>query len=75
MCSAHRWHVSAYLADEPVSSEKEEVPASDARNVQSRQDDRTSEVIKTLEVVGIDYLIPIGGDDTLSVPPCLSRKA
>ena len=28
--------------------------------------DLTSEVIKNLEFLGIDYLIPIGGDDTLS---------
>ncbi len=28
--------------------------------------DLTSEVIKSLEYLGIDYLIPIGGDDTLS---------
>lgn len=28
--------------------------------------DLTPEVLKNLEWVGIDYLIPIGGDDTLS---------
>ena len=28
--------------------------------------DLTSEVVKNLEFLGIDYLIPIGGDDTLS---------
>ena len=28
--------------------------------------DLTAEVIKNLEFLGIDYLIPIGGDDTLS---------
>ncbi len=30
------------------------------------QNDLTDEVIKNLEFLGIDYLIPIGGDDTLS---------
>ena len=28
--------------------------------------DVTEEVLKNLEFLGIDYLIPIGGDDTLS---------
>ncbi len=30
------------------------------------QNDLTEEVIKNLEFLGVDYLIPIGGDDTLS---------
>ena len=28
--------------------------------------DITSEVVKNLKFLGVDYLIPIGGDDTLS---------
>ncbi len=31
-----------------------------------KQNDLTPEVLKNLEFLGIDYLIPIGGDDTLS---------
>ncbi len=36
--------------------------------------DLTPEVIKNLEWLGIDYLIPIGGDDTLSYGVHLYRK-
>lgn len=36
--------------------------------------DLTEEVIKNLEWVGIDYLIPIGGDDTLSYGVHLYKK-
>lgn len=33
---------------------------------QAETNDLTSEVMKSLEFLGVDYLIPIGGDDTLS---------
>ena len=36
--------------------------------------DLTSEVLKTLEFLGVDYLIPIGGDDTLSYGVRLSQE-
>ncbi len=36
--------------------------------------DLTDEVIKNLDFLGIDYLIPIGGDDTLSFGVDLYRK-
>ena len=36
--------------------------------------DLTPEVIKNLEYLGVDYLIPIGGDDTLSYAVHLYRK-
>ena len=36
--------------------------------------DLTSEVIKNLEWLGVDYLIPIGGDDTLSYGVHLFKK-
>ncbi|MGA1976963.1 MAG: 6-phosphofructokinase [Bacteroidales bacterium] len=36
--------------------------------------DLTPEVIKNLEWLGIDYLIPIGGDDTLSYGVHLAKK-
>ena len=36
--------------------------------------DLTPEVLKNLEFMGIDYLIPIGGDDTLSYAVRLSKE-
>jgi 6-phosphofructokinase 1 len=36
--------------------------------------DLTSEIIKNLEWLGVDYLIPIGGDDTLSYGVHLYKK-
>ena len=36
--------------------------------------DITPEVLKNLEFIGIDYLIPIGGDDTLSYAVRLSQE-
>ncbi len=36
--------------------------------------DLTSEVLKNLEYLGIDYLIPIGGDDTLSYAVRLDKE-
>ena len=36
--------------------------------------DLTSEVLKTLDFLGVDYLIPIGGDDTLSYGVRLSQE-
>lgn len=37
--------------------------------------DLTPEVLKNLEFIGIDYLIPIGGDDTLSYAVRLSQES
>ena len=36
--------------------------------------DLTPEVLKNVDALGIDYLIPIGGDDTLSYGVCLHEK-
>lgn len=36
--------------------------------------DLTAEVLKNIEYLGIDYLIPIGGDDTLSYAVSLYKK-
>jgi 6-phosphofructokinase 1 len=36
--------------------------------------DLTPQVLRALEAIGIDYLIPIGGDDTLSYAERLSRE-
>ena len=39
--------------------------------------DLTAEVIKNLEYLGVEYLIPIGGDDTLSygVSVCIPKAS
>jgi ATP-dependent phosphofructokinase / diphosphate-dependent phosphofructokinase len=42
------------------------VPAQYKDSYTAEMNDLTPEVIKNLEWLGIDYLIPIGGDDTLS---------
>jgi 6-phosphofructokinase 1 len=50
----------------PSNVKKDEVPPH-LREVYSEDvNDLTPEVIKNLDYLGIDYLIPIGGDDTLS---------
>ena len=50
----------------PSSVKKDEVPLHLKDNYNEKVNDMTDEVIKNLEWLGIDYLIPIGGDDTLS---------
>jgi 6-phosphofructokinase 1 len=41
---------------------------------QAKTNDLTEEVLKNLDFLGIDYLIPIGGDDTLSYGVHLHKK-
>ncbi len=43
-----------------------EAPPHLADSYQQEVNDLTPEVLKNLEFLGVDYLIPIGGDDTLS---------
>ncbi|MCK5125235.1 MAG: 6-phosphofructokinase [candidate division Zixibacteria bacterium] len=45
---------------------KESVPDHYKDKYKDEMNDMTPEVIKNLDFLGIDYLIPIGGDDTLS---------
>jgi 6-phosphofructokinase 1 len=45
---------------------KSEVPEHLRDKYNEERNDLTPEVLKNLEYLGIDYLIPIGGDDTLS---------
>ena len=45
---------------------KEDVPEHLKDKYNAEMNDLTPEVIKNLDFLGIDYLIPIGGDDTLS---------
>ncbi len=50
----------------PAKVKKEDVPSHLSEIYNKEVNDLTAEVIKNLEFLGIEYLIPIGGDDTLS---------
>jgi len=50
----------------PSKVAKEKVPESLQDQYHADENDLTVEIIKNLEYLGIEYLIPIGGDDTLS---------
>lgn len=50
----------------PGKVKQEDLPAHLSEKYKDKINDLTEEVIKNLEFLGIDYLIPIGGDDTLS---------
>ena len=58
----------------PPAVKKEDVPEPLRATFNQDKNDLTSEVIKNLDWLGIDYLIPIGGDDTLSFATRLSRE-
>jgi 6-phosphofructokinase 1 len=50
----------------PSQVKKSHIPAHLQSTYQAEKNDLTPEVLKNLDWLGIDYLIPIGGDDTLS---------
>ncbi|MGA9897551.1 MAG: ATP-dependent 6-phosphofructokinase [Terriglobales bacterium] len=50
----------------PSKVKKSAVPAHLKETYTAERNDLTSEVLKNLDWLGIDFLIPIGGDDTLS---------
>ena len=50
----------------PSKVSKEKVPESLQDQYNADENDLTVEIIKNLEYLGIEYLVPIGGDDTLS---------
>ncbi len=50
----------------PSRVRKSDVPEHLRDSYRAERNDLTPEVLKNLEWLGIDYLIPIGGDDTLS---------
>ncbi|MBE7551896.1 MAG: 6-phosphofructokinase [Anaerolineales bacterium] len=50
----------------PSSVSKSDVPPHLRDAYNAEKNDLTPEVVKNLDFLGIDYLIPIGGDDTLS---------
>src|SRR6266436_5519222 len=58
----------------PLAVKKEDVPEPLRATFNQDKNDLTSEVIKNLDWLGIDYLIPIGGDDTLSFATRLSKE-
>jgi len=58
----------------PTSMEKANVPKHLQDTYNQEINNLVPEVIKNLEFLGIDHLIPIGGDDTLSVAVELYRK-
>jgi 6-phosphofructokinase 1 len=50
----------------PSNVKQSEVPEALKDSYADERNDLTDEVLKNLEYLGIEYLIPIGGDDTLS---------
>ena len=58
----------------PSHVSKANVPTHLQDVYQDEMNDLTDEVVKNLEWLGVDYLIPIGGDDTLSYGVHLFRK-
>ena len=50
----------------PSKVSKKNVPEFLQRNYREEVNDLTGEILKNLEYLGIEYLVPIGGDDTLS---------
>ena len=50
----------------PTKVKKANIPPHLASTYNAETNDVTPEVLKNLEWLGVDYLIPIGGDDTLS---------
>ncbi len=58
----------------PSSVKKSQVPAHLKDKYTQEKNDLTEEVLKNLDFLGIDFLIPIGGDDTLSYGVELYKK-
>ena len=58
----------------PMKMKKGDVPEHLRDTYKDEVNDLVPEVMKNLEFLGIDYLIPIGGDDTLSVAVRLYKE-
>jgi len=58
----------------PSHVSKENVPVHLQNQYNAEINDLTPEILKNLDFIGTDYLIPIGGDDTLSYAVNLSKK-
>jgi ATP-dependent phosphofructokinase / diphosphate-dependent phosphofructokinase len=50
----------------PAKARRDRLPPDLQEKYQADVNDLTEEVLKNIDFLGIDYLIPIGGDDTLS---------
>ena len=50
----------------PGKVKKDDVPAHLQDKYTEKTNDLTPEILKNLDFLGVDYLVPIGGDDTLS---------
>jgi ATP-dependent phosphofructokinase / diphosphate-dependent phosphofructokinase len=58
----------------PSRVKKSAVPPHLQQSFNEEKNDLTAEVLKNLEWLGINYLIPIGGDDTLSYAVRMSQE-
>ena len=58
----------------PSKTSKERIPAHLQDKYNDDVNDLTKEVLANLAFLNIDYLIPIGGDDTLSYAVCLYKE-
>jgi 6-phosphofructokinase 1 len=58
----------------PSTVSRKSVPAHLQEQYQADTNDLTPEVLKNLAWLGVDYIIPIGGDDTLSYGVRLSQE-
>jgi ATP-dependent phosphofructokinase / diphosphate-dependent phosphofructokinase len=58
----------------PPAVKKQNVPERLGATYNQDRNDLTPEVLKNLDWLGIDYLIPIGGDDTLSFASRLHKE-
>ncbi len=58
----------------PGSVKKVDVPDHLKERFNAERNDLTAEVLKNIDFLGLDYLIPIGGDDTLSYTVRLYRE-
>ena len=58
----------------PGKVKRNEVPEHLRDAYQNETNDLTPEVLKNLEYLGVDYMIPIGGDDTLSYGVRLAKE-
>lgn len=59
---------------DPANTAKMTVPGHLQNSYNAEKNDLTPEVLKNLDFLGIDYLIPLGGDDTLSYAVRLHRE-
>ena len=76
---SHRWDLAAHLADEPAQGEAQPPPGASGRpggldDQRRRIFDLTPIVLDNIESMGLDYLVPIGGDDTLSFAQTLHEN-